>query len=88
MTDPFAHHSDSPCAPSAHPFAVAPSDGTPLTTVPKALYIGTGGTVVVRAAGGAADVTFANLASGQILPVRPQFVRATGTTAANIVGLA
>jgi hypothetical protein len=50
--------------------------------------VGTGGDLVGRAAGSNADVTFKNLASGQILDVRLQYVRASGTTATDIVGLA
>ncbi|WP_375290990.1 hypothetical protein [Qipengyuania sp.] len=88
MTDAFARRADSAEAPSANPYAIVPSDAAPLVATPKALYVGSGGTVVLRTAGGAADVTFANVASGQILPVRAQFVRATGTTAADIVALA
>lgn len=88
MTDAFSRQADSPEAPSARPFAIVPSDAAPLANVPKALYIGTGGTVVLRTASGAADVTFKNLAGGQILPVRALYVRATGTTAADIVALA
>lgn len=88
MTDPFARRADSADAPSANPFAVVPSDVAPLAMIPKALYIGAGGTLVLRTASGSADVAFKNLSSGQILPVRAQFVRATGTTAADIVALA
>lgn len=88
MTDAFARQADSADAPSSHPLAIIPSNTVPLVATPKALYIGTGGTVVLRTASGATDVTFKNLASGQILPVRAQFVRATGTTAADIVALA
>lgn len=88
MSDPFSRQADSAEAPSSHPVAITPSNTVPLATTPKALYIGTGGTVVLRTASGAADVTFKNLASGQILPVRAQFVRATGTTASDIVALA
>lgn len=88
MTDAFSRQADSAEAPSSHPLAVVPSDAAPLAAIPKALYIGTGGTLVLRTASGAADVAFRNLASGQILPVRAQFVRATGTTATDIVALA
>lgn len=87
MTDAFARQADSPEAPSSHPLAVVPSDSLPLVATPKALFVGTGGTIVLRTASGAADVIFKNLASGQILPVRAQFIRATGTTAADIVAL-
>ena len=37
--------------------------------------------------GASADVTFRNVPSGSVLPFRPGFVRATGTTAADIVAL-
>lgn len=88
MSDAFSRQADSAEAPSSHPFAVTPSDTAPLVAVPKALYIGSGGRLVLRTANGTADVNFANLSSGQILPVRAQFIRATGTTAADIVALA
>ena len=88
MTDAFSRQADSADAPSSHPLTIVPSDSVPLVATPKALFVGTGGTLVLRTASGAADVTFKNLASGQILPVRAQFVRATGTTAADIVALA
>ena len=65
-----------------------PSDATELAMVTKALYIGTGGNVTVRAVGATSDVTFKNVPTGATIDVRAQFVRATGTTAADIVGLA
>ena len=43
--------------------------------------------VLLDGASGTGDITFKNLASGQILPVRAQYVRAAGTTAADIVAL-
>jgi len=86
--DVFHAHSDMPSAPSRAPFAVSPNDSTELSAIPKALYIGTGGTVILRGVDSAADVTFKNVANGQILDVQAQFVRATGTTATDIVALA
>ena len=88
MPDRFDNSADAANLPASDCAAVLPSDSVALATVPKALYIGTGGSLVLRSLRGAADVTFLNVASGQILPVRASFVRATGTTAANIVGLA
>lgn len=88
MSDPQTSYADGPAAPSRAPYAVTPSDTAELPVVPKALYVGTGGALVVRGIGGAADVTFRNVASGQVIDVRAQFVRATGTTAADIVALA
>ncbi len=87
-TDAFRDVTDTIYSPARAPFALTPSDTAELVQVPKALYVGTGGTVTLRGIDSGADVVFRNLASGQILDVRPRFVRATGTTAADIVGLA
>lgn len=74
--------------PARHAFSITPHATNAVQPLPKAVFIGTGGTLVGRPAGSDSDVTFKNLASGQILPVRLQYVRASGTTAADIVGLA
>jgi hypothetical protein len=87
MADPFAGAVDSVIAPATKAVAVVPHDSDALGDIPKALFIGTGGHLVLRGAGGGADVTFRNIADGTVLPVRAQFVRATGTTAADIVAL-
>lgn len=52
----------------------------------RGLYVGTGGDVVVVTIKGQA-VTFSNVPSGAILPVRASEVRVTGTTASNIVAM-
>ena len=68
-----------------HP--VTPSDST--DNGAKALYIGTGGNVVVQPAlGGSGDyVTFYNVPSGTLLPVGTSRVIDTGTTALGIVSM-
>lgn len=86
--DSFAAHGDAPAAPSRAPFAITPHDTNALTTIPKALYVGTGGTLVLRGVEGTVDVTFRNVANGQVLDVRAHYIRMTGTTAADIIGLA
>jgi hypothetical protein len=86
--DPFFNLADSSFGPSRRAIAVSPHDTNELTILPKALYIGGGGAVVLRSVESASDVTFRNVASGQVLDVRAQFVRATGTTATDIVALA
>ena len=86
--DPFALQSDNAAAPSRAPFAVVPNDTDPLPLVPKALYVGTAGDVALRGTAATSDVVFRNVAAGQIIDVRASHVRATGTTAANIVALA
>ena len=65
---------------------MVPHDVNPIA-VPKALFVGGGGDLVLRGVADAGDVTFKNLAAGSVLPFRAQFVRATGTTASSIVAL-
>ncbi|WP_375401965.1 hypothetical protein [uncultured Sphingomonas sp.] len=85
--DPFRTHADGLSASARAPFAVNSNDADELPTIPKALYVGTGGHVTLRGVDAAADVVFRNVASGQVLDVRARFVRAGGTTASDIVGL-
>ena len=87
MLDPFRSADDSAADPARRAFAITPSDAAELSVLPKALLIGGAGTVALRAVDSTADVTIA-VQAGQLLPVRVQFVRATGTTATGIVGLA
>jgi hypothetical protein len=65
--------------------AVSPADSD-LSAPVRALYVGTGGNLRVTTTAGN-DVTFANVATGSLLPVSVRRVWTTGTTATNIVGL-
>ena len=87
MADAFANSADQVSAPATRAVAVLPHDTNALTDIPKALYVGTGGTITARGVGGGVDVVFKNLAAGSILPFRAAFVRATGTTAADLIAL-
>ena len=87
MADEFQTLADSVSGPATRAAAVVPHDVDALPEIPKALYVGTGGTVTLRGVGGGADVAFQNVASGSYLLVRAQYVRATGTSAADIVAL-
>lgn len=86
MTDPFTHVADTPSAPATRLVPVEPHDSEPLTDTPKALYVGTGGTIVLSGPAGG-DATLVNVPDGAILPIRAAFVRASGTTAQDIVAL-
>ena len=87
MPDAFSGTLDSVSSPATRGVVVVPDDVNPLADVPKALFVGSGGTVVLRAMIGAEDAVFRNVGSGTVLPVRAIAVRATGTTAADIVAL-
>lgn len=87
MPDPFSHLADQVSAPATRAVAVVPHDTAALGDIPKALFVGTGGTLTMRGPGGGADVAWKNVPAGSILPFRAQYVRATGTTATDIVAL-
>lgn len=87
-SDNFEVTLDSLIAPARSCFAIIPHNTVELQILPKAIYVGSGGSLVIRAVDSAQDVTFANVASGTILDVRVSAVRQTGTTASNIIGLA
>lgn len=63
--------------------AISPSDTVKLNPLPKALFIGnaTACDLVLTANGASSSVTFSNVPSGAILPMRPAYVNAsTGCT--------
>lgn len=70
---------------------VTPNDDNDLTVLARALYIGGAGDVTVYMrgeVGGPTSITFSGLLPGVVYPIAAQRVRATGTTATNIVALA
>jgi hypothetical protein len=87
MTDGFSGTVDSVSAPARRAVAVVPSDTNPLGEVPKALFVGTGGNLTMRGVGGGADQLWKNVPDGTVLPFRAEYVRAAGTTAADILAL-
>lgn len=72
--------------PALYAVAVTPHDTTNLSSIARALYIGTSGNVVAVMPDDAA-VTFKNVSAGTILPVRAKRVNSSSTTAADIVAL-
>ena len=68
--------------------AVTASDGADVSGAPyKALYVGVGGDVKLDLNGDGTEIVFKNLASGQLLPVQFTHVKATNTTATNMIAL-
>jgi hypothetical protein len=66
--------------------AVTPSNSTDLSILTRALYVGTGGDLTVTMAEGG-DLTFVGVAGGSMLALRVSRVKATGTTADDIIAL-
>lgn len=86
MPDRFDTHAASLDGPASHGFSISPSDASDLPETTRAIYVGTPGDLAVDLASGA-NLTFTNLASGTILPVRASAVKATGTSASDLIGL-
>jgi hypothetical protein len=82
-----AQRGDTVDFPAKNLRAITPNDTTPLTFIPKALYIGVGGNIAMIAQEDSEAVTLQNIASGSIIPVRAKIILNTGTTASNIVAL-
>ena len=77
----------SAISPAQEKIAVSLAADTTFAVPAKGLYVGTGGTVIVRAAGSAVDVSYLNVPNGGYIDGLISIVRSTanGTTASNIV---
>lgn len=80
-------YGQNPKDPIRGAFSVLPHDVNEQPGGMRALYVGTGGDIVLVCAGDDTPVTFINVPTGTILPVCARIVLNTGTTAADMVGL-
>jgi hypothetical protein len=87
MGDPWSSASSGLTAPAENAAAITPSDSTDLPVIPRGVWVGSGGDLTVILAEDANAVTFAGVASGTLLPIRPRRVLQTGTTAGQLVGV-
>ena len=87
MPDSYSSGSNSLDAPARQAAAVTPHDTNELSAHARSLFIGTGGDVVAVLTGDTDAVTFKNVPSGTVLPVRAKIVKSTSTTATDIVAL-
>lgn len=87
MTDTFQSAADSVSSPARRAVAVVPHDANPLADIPKALFVGTAGDIAMRGVDGTTDQLWKNVPAGAILPFRARYVRASGTSAADILAL-
>lgn len=84
--DPYRNTPSPIDGPASDGFAVTASDTAAFAIAARALYVGVTGDVVVILASGVA-LTFKAVPAGALLPVRCTQVKATGTTATNILAL-
>lgn len=86
MADLFASTTPSLTSPAIDGQPVVPSNTALLAQVSRAIYVGTAGDISAELASGT-QVTFIAVPAGMILPLRLRKIRATGTSAQNIVAL-
>lgn len=86
MTEQFEGRAQDVAAPARRGFSITTSDTTDLTAETRAIYVGAAGDLALILSSGDA-VTLAGVAGGSILPLRVTRVKATGTTATQLVGL-
>lgn len=85
MADIFSSHNIDVAAPAAGAFPITPGDGTIFDQPTRALYVGSGGTVVVEMLWGG-TVSFEEVPAGSLLPARVRRVLGA-TTAGFLLGL-
>ncbi|MCT8003001.1 hypothetical protein V3I01_09890 [Sphingomonas sp. gentR] len=91
MADLFSSTADTVSNPATRAEVLTPSDTADLPDIPKGIYVGTGGTLVMIGIGAPAGATtgrtWKNVPNGAIIPFRARRVLATGTTAADMLAL-
>ena len=86
MTNPFSGRVAAIGGPATDIVPVTPNDAIDLPDVAIALYVETGGTVVLDSVNGG-GARWVVVPDGMILPVGVRRVRATGTTATGVHAL-
>lgn len=82
-----SHFTNGPSSPVAYDgAAITPDDGADLPVEARAIYVGGDGDLSGVTLGGT-TLSFVGLTAGSILPVAFSRIRATGTTATNLVAL-
>lgn len=73
--------------PGVDGFVITPHDVNELAVLPRAIYVGVSGDITCRSAMGTVDLVFKAVPAGSTLPFAARYIRATGTTATNMIGL-
>jgi hypothetical protein len=73
--------------PATHAAAITPSDSVALASLTRMIYVGGAGDVTLQLAGDSVAVTLKAVPVGTMLEVCASLVKATGTTATNLVAL-
>lgn len=86
MSEKYEGRAENIAGPARRGFAITPSDTVDLTAETRAIYVGAAGDLGLILSSGD-EIGLVGVAGGTVLPVRVRRVKATGTTAANLVGL-
>lgn len=84
MADRYLGSGDDLLSPASMAAAVTPDNSNDLPTAAKRLWVGGTGNVALITTGGS-TVTYTSVPAGTYLQVRAARVKATGTTATNII---
>lgn len=86
-TDPFAQYQTGLDSPARHSPVITPSDTDDIgTSGSRGIYVGVGGDITLDTFFDT-QILYKNVPTGFILPVVTKRVRATGTTATNLVAM-
>ena len=85
--DRFRNSSDSVSHPARSLIEIDTTSSAILAETTKAIFVGTGGDIAVRAVDDNNMVVLRNVPSGSIVPVRVQQIDPAQTTADDLVGL-
>jgi hypothetical protein len=80
MADNYANVQPSMAGPALRHYTVTPSDTVALDPRPRALYVNSDGDLALELPGDSAPIVY-SVVAGQVLPIRPVRIHATGTTA-------
>lgn len=86
MADTFQNYANGIESPARAAVALSVNNGVDLAVTTRAIYTGSGGTLVCQLEEDTANVTFTNVPPGSILPIRVRQVN-TGTTITGLIGL-
>ncbi len=82
----YPGRADAISAPAQRAFTITPSDAVDLAAETRGLWVGASGDLALVLASGD-EVIVAGAVGGTLLPLRVRRVKATGTTASQLVGL-
>ena len=86
MADLFNKHMSGLESPAADAAAITPNDSTDLAITTRGIYVGGAGDISVITKDGT-TLTLVGALAGTVIPIRVARVRATSTTATNLVAL-